>query len=190
MIRFSIADSRSDASSLARFFQAGLTSSYISHAEHQGYRAKSPSEWATDIGDVLYGEIAERLGGALDRIPQTDFWQGVIEGRDDGQLVALAFVTTCRRAVVPFGIIEDVVVDASMRGRGYGSTAMQWIIEQLADTGIRRTFLESGEHNHDAHHLFENLKFKKISIVMIARRMSRHNALVSGFFGIPPRHLR
>lgn len=166
-IRFSIADTTSDAAELARFFQSNLSDEYISHSELQGYRAIAPHKWSTNIVAVLETEIAARLGPPRDIFPPDLIWQGVILGRYGNDLAALALVTLSRRAVVPFGIIEDIVVDANLRGHGLGATTMNWIMDGFREVGLGRVFLESGLNNQSAHHLFERLGFKTVSIVMM-----------------------
>ncbi len=166
-MRISIADRNSDAEALARVFGDNLTASYISHSELQGRRAVRPGEWAKDIKAVLRGEIAERLREPMDTFPPDDFWQGVIEAREGDAVIGIAFVTVSRKAVVPFGVVEDIVVPAQLRDQGRGEAMMRWIIESLARSGIKRVFLESGITNHSAHHLFERLGFETVSIVMM-----------------------
>jgi hypothetical protein len=55
-MRIAIADKRSDAHTLARFFHRNLSSEYISHSELQGRRAIGPYEWVPDIENVLCSE--------------------------------------------------------------------------------------------------------------------------------------
>jgi GNAT superfamily N-acetyltransferase len=166
-MRISIADRTSDAAALARLFSDNLTPSYISHSELQGPRAVRPGEWTKDIEVVLREEIAERLHEPMDAFPNDKFWRGVIEAREDDELVGIAFVTQSCNANVPFGIVEDVVVAEKLRGQGRGEAILRWIIESLRRRGINRVFLESGITNDSAHHLFEHLGFKTVSIVMM-----------------------
>ncbi len=166
-MKFSISDRNSDPARLADFFSANLTESYISHSELQGYRATSPGHWAQNIASVLQKEIAERLGDKHDHFPVGKEWKGVIEGREEGRLVGIGLVTLSFASATPYGIIEDIVVDNSLRGGGRGRSMMVWILEEFARAGARRAFLESGLHNDKAHHLFEELGFASVSIVMM-----------------------
>ena len=166
-MKISIADARSDAKSLARLFQDNISAAYISHSELQGPRAVRAGEWVADVEDVFFREIAERLKEPRERFPAGQDWKGIVEAHDGGMLVGLAFVTLSHDAAVPYGIIEDIVVDNSRRGGGLGEQIMRWIFAQMEAAGIRRQFLESGIGNESAHHLFERLGFRMISVVMM-----------------------
>ncbi|HLH92401.1 MAG TPA: GNAT family N-acetyltransferase [Xanthobacteraceae bacterium] len=166
-MRIAIADRNSDLEALTGIFSDNLTTSYISHSELQGRRAIRPGEWTGDIKAVLRREIAERLREPMDAFPSIDFWQGVIEAREDGAIVGIAFVTLSRKANVPFGVVEDIVIDARLRDHGRGEAMMTWMIDTFRRAGIDRVFLESGITNDSAHHLFERLGFKTVSIVMM-----------------------
>jgi GNAT superfamily N-acetyltransferase len=121
-----------------------LTASYISHSELQGRRAIGPTEWVANINDVLRAEIRQRLREPLSSFPKQDKWQGVIELRTGEGLIGVSLVTITHDATVPFGIIEDIVVDGAQQGRGIGSRAMHWILDQFKKAGLKRAFLESG----------------------------------------------
>jgi len=166
-MRFSIADRNSDASALAKLFSANLNASYISHSELQGARALAPGKWAPDIQGTLRDEIVDRLHEPLPRFPKGKNWIGVVEAYDANSLVGLAFVTIAADAPIPYGVIEDIVIDGTRRGKGLGEEFMRWLIDSFAQAGARRTFLESGIGNESAHHLFERLGFKTTSIVMM-----------------------
>jgi GNAT superfamily N-acetyltransferase len=166
-MKISIADRRSNAEQLSRFFAQNLTTSYISHSELQGFRAVRPGVWAANIESVLDAEIRQRLVDPLDQFPADANWKGVIEAHDDGKLVGLALVTISREAAVTYAILEDIVVDDSRRGHGIGRVMTDWIIAELRRAGIQRIFLESGRDNAAAHHFFERCGFKQVSIVMM-----------------------
>lgn len=166
-LRISIADKYSSIRELTEFFVANLTPNYISHSELQGFRAVRPGVWADNLESVVCAEIRERLREPLAGFPADTDWKGVIEARDDGQLVSVALLTLSRQAVVPFAIVEDIVVDDGRRDMGMGQAVMNWIIAELRKAAIRRVFLESGKTNIAAHHFFERVGFKQVSIVMM-----------------------
>jgi ribosomal protein S18 acetylase RimI-like enzyme len=166
-MRISISNKSSNVSELTEFFVGNLTPSYISHSELQGFRAVRPGVWADDVESVVRTEIRKRLRGPLTAFPAATDWKGVIEARNGGRLIGLALVTLSRRAVAPFAIIEDIVVDHERRDNGIGQAVMDWIVAELRKAAIRRVFLESGETNTAAHHFFERLGFRQISIVMM-----------------------
>jgi GNAT superfamily N-acetyltransferase len=166
-MRIAIADKRSDAHTLARFFHRNLSSEYISHSELQGRRAIGPYEWVPDIENVLCNEILARLKEPLSELPSAVNWQGVIEAYDGQDLIGIAFVTLVRDVPRSFGIIEDVVVDAPRRGKGLGKEFFISILDMFRTAKLSRAFLESGSDNHAAHHVFESLGFHQTSIVMM-----------------------
>jgi GNAT superfamily N-acetyltransferase len=166
-MRISISDESSNARELAEFFVGNLTPSYISHSELQGFRAVRPGVWADKLGSLVHEEIRERLRAPLAGFPANAVWKGVIEAHDEAQLISVALVSLSRQAIVPFAIIEDIVVDHERRDKGIGQAVMDWIVTELRKAAIQRVFLESGETNTAAHHFFERLGFRQISIVMM-----------------------
>lgn len=166
-IEITIADQLSDPDALTNLFVRNLNADYISHSELQSYRAIKPAQWAPNIGTVLRREIIERLKEPLDCFPSGEDWKGIIEAKSGSSLIGLALVALTQEAAVPFGTIEDIVIDRQHRGEGYGKAMMQWILKQISNAGIRRAFLESGQENLSAHHLFQQLGFEKTSFVMM-----------------------
>jgi GNAT superfamily N-acetyltransferase len=166
-IEISIADKNSDLDSLSRLFSNNLTPQYISHSELQGYRALKPGQWADNIESVIREEIGSRLGQPRQTFPKDQAWQGVIQAQEHDRLVGVALVTIWHSSAVPFGVIEDIVVDKGLRDGGRGQALMDWIAAELLKAGITRLFLESGIGNERAHHLFEGMGFKPISVVMM-----------------------
>jgi ribosomal protein S18 acetylase RimI-like enzyme len=166
-MRIAIADKNSNAAALASFFHRNLCSEYISHSELQGRRAVGPHEWAADIETILRNEILARLENPLSQLPSAKNWQGVLEAYAEVDLIGIAFVTLVRDVPRSFGVIEDIVVDTSRRGRGLGTEFLTSILNMFSAARLSRAFLESGKDNHAAHHLFERLGFRQVSIVMM-----------------------
>jgi len=157
---------KATAEAAAQLFSANLTSSYISHSELQGPRALAPGKWHPDIARIVRDELVERIDNAEDAASgeQTQL-TAILE--DEGKIVGVFLVTFSRAGAVPFAILEDMVVDTTLRGKGYGSHFMAWVDKECLKRGIGRQFLESGVENHDAHHLFEREGFKQVSVVMM-----------------------
>jgi|SRR4051812_1162661 GNAT superfamily N-acetyltransferase len=150
------------AAELAGFFARHVGPDYISHAELQGHRALSPTEWRPDLRDVLRAEMAPRLLGA----PGPD-GTPIAVAEDGGGLVALAYGAFAASAPVPFAIVEDLIVSPATRGRGVGKAVLDWIAAEARAHGIRRLFLESGANNERAHAFFEREGFRPTSVVMM-----------------------
>lgn len=166
-MKISIADRNSNLDALVDLFSKNLTDDYISHQELMSHRALGPGKWAPDIADQFHAEIGARLLDPREHFPAQGNWVGVVEAHEGDRLVALALVTVSRDAAVPFGVIEDIVVDGTLRGGGHGTKIMNWIADEFRAAGLKRAFLESGLGNEHAHHLFEKLGFKQVSIVMM-----------------------
>jgi len=151
-----------DVDHLASFFESNLTTSYISHSELQFGRAVAPDKWSSNLREILRNEIASRVQlapGANIRIAAA---------YDTDGLVGLAYVTFNATVPIPFGIIEDIVIDNSKRGQGIGQEIVNWIFQEAKQNQIKRMFLESGKANHAAHHFFQRNGFEQVSIVMMA----------------------
>ena len=146
----------SRAAELAAFFARNVGPDYISHAELQGCRALSPTEWRPDLVEILRAEIDERLARGT-----------IAVAEEEGALLGLAFVTFADEAPVPFAVVEDLIVAPETRGRGVGKAMLDWIATQARARGIRRLFLESGANNERAHGFFKREGFRPTSIVMM-----------------------
>lgn len=146
----------------ASLFADDLDPSYISHSELQFGRAKTETEWFPDLAGFLVDEIAERV--PFDKSPNARVACAYV----DQKLVGVAFVCWNLGVRIPFGVVEDIVIDKSLRGQGVGQQFMDWIFDEAKRQGLKRLFLESGKENHDAHHFFERNKFRQVSIVMMA----------------------
>lgn len=155
------------AEELGRFFADNVTPEYISHSELQGPRALDVGRWQPDIAGVFQREIATRVGRERGRIDATAASYPVLAAHRDGRLVGLAFVSFFPDAPVPYGIVEDIVVEQSGRSRGLGKQILDWITREALRSGCQRLFLESGVGNEDAHHFFEREGFSTCSIVMM-----------------------
>jgi GNAT superfamily N-acetyltransferase len=151
------------AAELADFFARNVGPDYISHAELQGSRALSPSEWRPNLRDVLRAEMAPRLAAG---VPGPDS-RLIAVAEDGGGLVALAYITFAASAPVPFAVVEDLIVSPATRGRGVGKAVLDWVAAEARIRGIRRLFLESGFGNERAHAFFEREGFRPTSVVMM-----------------------
>ena len=67
----------------------------------------------------------------------------------------------------PYAVLEDLLIDAGLRGQGAGAALLDWIAAACRARGAVRLFLESGRGNHDAHRFFHSHGFEQTSIVMM-----------------------
>lgn len=103
-------------------------------------------------------------------LPSADFLRGIIEGRDTFLFVAedengdIRGILTLVRYDIPTGTkfwIEDVVVDESQRGKGYGRGLMLYAIRYAGSLGAVKIDLTSRPERLAANRLYQDLGFIK-----------------------------
>jgi len=81
-----------------------------------------------------------------------------------GGVVAGAFQLTLVPDMSPAGsnvaIIENVIVDAALRGHGIGAAMMRWAVEEAKRSGCHRVSLTSSKARADAHRFYDRLGFE------------------------------
>ncbi|MFI3266345.1 MAG: GNAT family N-acetyltransferase [Rikenellaceae bacterium] len=63
----------------------------------------------------------------------------------------------------PYGIIYDMGVNPTLRGKHIGSSLIEAALSSLNEQGIDTFYLESGVNNHSAHSFFEKFGFHHVS---------------------------
>ena len=61
----------------------------------------------------------------------------------------------------PYAIVENVVVDSSERGAGYGEALMRYAREEARRAGCYKLSLTSNKQRKDAHRFYERLGFQR-----------------------------
>lgn len=79
-------------------------------------------------------------------------------GRVVGTIVLIIVPNISRRGR-PYALIENVVVDETERGRGYGEALMRYAIAEARDAGCYKVALTSRTQRGDAHRFYERLGF-------------------------------
>jgi GNAT superfamily N-acetyltransferase len=82
-----------------------------------------------------------------------------LDGRVAG-MACLIIVPNLSHVGRPYAMIEDVVVDAGVRGRGIGDALTQRAIEMAKEAGCYKLSLTSNVARTDAHRFYERLGFK------------------------------
>jgi GNAT superfamily N-acetyltransferase len=62
-----------------------------------------------------------------------------------------------------WGIVEHVVVQDGLRGRGYGEAVMREIMRRAQAAGCQKLSLNSGNQRHDTHRFYERIGFQSRS---------------------------
>jgi GNAT superfamily N-acetyltransferase len=158
-----------EAAELGAFFAAHITPEYISHSELQGPRALDVGRWRPGIAGIFSDEIADRVGREKGEIGKNTASYPVLSARQDGRLVGMALVSFFLAAPIPYAMLEDIVVEQTLRGQGIGKAIIDWVTRQAEAAGCQRIFLESGLGNHKAHDLFHREGFTETSVVMMKR---------------------
>jgi GNAT superfamily N-acetyltransferase len=84
--------------------------------------------------------------------------------RDDGRIAGtfgLLVIDKLAHNGKPSGIVEDVVVDESLRGHGIGREMMRFAMEYCRARGCYKLALSSNLKRTEAHGFYETLGFRK-----------------------------
>ncbi|PQA72447.1 hypothetical protein C3731_16215 [Brucella oryzae] len=155
-------DGSPDPDEIAAFFARNAGSTYISHTDIQWGRALDAQRWSPDLHRKIADLAIEAKGRGNERSPGIR----LVTARTGPALAGIAFLTARPDADRPYAILEDLLVGSDHRGRGIGSSMLQWVRDQCRLAGIEKMFLESNLGNERAHALFHRLGFTPLSVVM------------------------
>ena len=84
----------------------------------------------------------------------------------NGKEVARAFLYIMNNNLKkePFGFLEDVFVDESLRGQGIATSLVNAIIEEAKKIGCYKIVATSRHERENVHRLYEKLGFKNFGI--------------------------
>ena len=84
----------------------------------------------------------------------------------DGKEVARAFLYIMNNDLKkePFGFLEDVFVDESLRGQGIATSLVNSIIDEAKKIGCYKIVATSRHERENVHRLYEKLGFKNFGI--------------------------
>ena len=101
-----------------------------------------------------------RILARTPRYPDFKVYVAEAEGKISGTF-ALLIMDTLGNRCRPAGVIEDVVVSESARGRGIGRAMMEFARERCRERGCYKMVLSSNLAREDAHHFYESFGFEK-----------------------------
>jgi GNAT superfamily N-acetyltransferase len=113
-----------------------------------------------DDGDVLPVAEATRIFHRFDDYP--DYTLYVAE--EDGAIVgsfALLIMDNLGHLGAPSGIVEDVVVDPALHGRGIGQAMMRFAVARCREKRCYKLMLSSNAKRERAHAFYEQLGFER-----------------------------
>jgi ribosomal protein S18 acetylase RimI-like enzyme len=94
----------------------------------------------------------------------------VVVAEDEGRVVGYAYAAIEPRSwqmlLDEAGLIHDVMVDDSARGRGIGTALVDDMLAWMRARGVPRVVLYTAEPNTDAHRIFDRLGFRRTMIEM------------------------
>jgi len=97
---------------------------------------------------------------AMQGYPFYKTFLAVVEGRVVGTF-GLLIVDNLGHAGAPFGVVENVVVETTLRGGGIGKRMMEHAHMLARERGCYKLILASGVQREAAHAFYESLGFEK-----------------------------
>jgi ribosomal protein S18 acetylase RimI-like enzyme len=85
----------------------------------------------------------------------------MVERRKIMGTAALSVIPNISHRGTPYAIIENVVVDAKVRSKGYGELLMRQLIEEAKRAGCYKVELTSNKRRTEAHRFYERLGFQR-----------------------------
>ncbi len=113
-----------------------------------------------DDGRVLPPEDAARLHARFASYPDYVLYVAERSGAIAGSF-AMLVMDNLGHLGAPSAIVEDVVVDPALHGRGIGRTMMRFAVERARDKGCYKLMLSSNARRERAHRFYEDLGFER-----------------------------
>ena len=79
--------------------------------------------------------------------------------RDQNKIIGIALLATYKVISGHRGMVEDVVVDTSHRGKGIGRKLMEKLLEEAKNRNLNEILLFTGHHRLPAINLYKSLGF-------------------------------
>ncbi len=103
----------------------------------------------------------ERLATILDAIVASDAFE-VLVGTRDGRVVATCYlnvIPNLTRGGASYAVIENVVVDAALRGTGLGQEMMRFALDEAWRRGCYKALLQTGSPDPRVLRFYESCGF-------------------------------
>jgi ribosomal protein S18 acetylase RimI-like enzyme len=134
-----------DLSKAVVFFIKNKTIDYISAGEILSGRAKNFTKWNKSLKKILTEELKNR---------QTTVFT-VNFSSNKSLLIGIAIVKIINNGKIKNAILEDFIIDKSVRGIGLGKRFLKEMQNVLKKQGVNSIFLETSSKNLDAQIFFE-----------------------------------
>jgi GNAT superfamily N-acetyltransferase len=113
-----------------------------------------------DNGNVLSVNEAVRLHAKFSLYPDYTLYAAECDGRIAGSF-ALLIMDNLGHLGAPSAIVEDVVVDPALHGRGIGQQMMRFATKRCREKGCYKLMLSSNAKRERAHAFYEALGFER-----------------------------
>lgn len=113
-----------------------------------------------DNGAVLDTTAAEHIFDKMKKYPDYCIYVAEIGSEVVGTF-ALAIMDNLAHSGTPSGLIEDVVVSATLQGKGIGRSMMEQAIMVCREKGCYKVALSSNLKREKAHRFYEGIGFRK-----------------------------
>lgn len=143
---------------LVDFFITHKTDSYISHGEMMSGRALDTHHWNPDLNVILTEQLLTDFNS--DGSSKLNI---LIAENENSEIVGMMVFNVINSPFKKYAILEDMLLDQSVRGQSLGSKLLEKAIEESKNWNISFILLESGVNNHGAHQFFNRYGFKKVS---------------------------
>jgi GNAT superfamily N-acetyltransferase len=143
---------------LVDFFITHKTDSYISHGEMMSGRAVDAHHWNPDLEVILTEQLLTDFNS--DGSSKLNI---LIAEDENKEIVGMMVFNIINSPFKKYAILEDMLLDQSVRGQSLGSKLLEKAIEESKSWNIGFILLESGVNNHGAHQFFNRYGFKKVS---------------------------
>jgi GNAT superfamily N-acetyltransferase len=121
-----------------------------------------------DDGKVLALPAAEAVFDRMARYPDYTLWVAVDEhDRVVGSYALLVMDNLAHRGT-PSAVVEDVVVEPALQGRGVGRAMMAHALDTARAKGCYKLALSSNAKRTGAHAFYDSLGFKRHGISFVA----------------------
>ena len=115
---------------------------------------------ALDNGDVLPLDDAAKLHSRFAAYPDYTLYIAILRDEIVGSF-ALLVMDNLGHLGAPSAIVEDVVVDPTLQGRGVGREMMQFALERAREKRCYKLTLSSNAKRREAHAFYESLGFER-----------------------------
>ena len=115
---------------------------------------------ALDDGNVLPLDAAGRLHARFADYPDYTLYVAILDDDVVGSF-ALLVMDNLGHLGAPSAIVEDVVVDPALQGRGVGRAMMAFALERAREKRCYKLMLSSNAKRREAHAFYESLGFER-----------------------------